>query len=120
MPGIKTLKELLEAKLNLRTYSRINRVTSTVGTSIGRVLLNSPNRCAAVIVNLSVNTIYISPDNATSATHGIRLGPSGGSIVFKWDEDFSMVGYEWNAIATGAGSEIFVLEQLILSEDEKI
>ena len=118
MPTLRTLKELLESKLGVRTYTRINRVTSTVGTTVQRVLQNSPNRVAAVIVNLSANTIYISPDGVPSATHGIRLGASGGSLVLKWDEDFSLCGYEWNALATAAASDVFIIEQLILSEPE--
>ena len=119
MPALKTLKELLESKLGVRTYTRINRATSTVGVAVQRVLQNSPNRVSAVLVNLSVNTIYVSPDGIPSATHGIRLGPSGGSLVLKWDEDFSLCGYEWNALATAAASDIFIIEQLILSEAEK-
>jgi hypothetical protein len=118
MPALKTLKELLEAKLGVRTYTRINRATSAVGVAVGRVLLNSPNRVSAVLVNLSANTIYVSPDGSPSATHGIRLGPSGGSLILKWDEDFSLCGYEWNALASGAASDIFILEQLILSGGE--
>lgn len=119
MAELKTLKELLEAKLGVRTFTRINRATSTVGVSIQQVLRQAPNRVAAVLVNLSVNTIYISPDNVPSATHGIRLGPSGGSLVLKWDEDFSLCGYEWNALASAAASDIFIIEQLILSEVEQ-
>ena len=119
MPEINTLKDLLESKLGVRTYHRINRDTAAVGVAVGRVLRNSPNRVAAVLVNLSANTIYLSPDNIPSATHGIRLGPSGGSLILKWDEDFSTVGYEWNALASGAASDIFILETLILSEAEE-
>lgn len=119
MPEVKTLKELLEAKLGARTYIRINRDTATVGTAVQRVLRNSPNRVSAVLVNLSANTIYVSPDNVPSATHGIRLGPSGGSLVLKWDEDFSMCGYEWNALATAAASDIFIIETMLLSSPEE-
>lgn len=118
MPVTKTLKELLEKQFGVRTVNRINRDATTVGIAVGRVLRNSPNRIAAVMVNLSVNTIYVSPDNAPSATRGIRLGPSGGSLILKWDEDFSMCGYEWNALASAAASEIYILETLILGAEE--
>lgn len=119
MPSTKTLKELLEKQFGVRTYHRINRDATTVGVAVQRVLRNSPNRIAAVFVNLSVNTIYISPDGIPSATHGIRLSGNGGSLILKWDEDFSMCGYEWNALATAAASDIFIVETIILGAEEE-
>lgn len=118
MPVTKTLKELLEKQFGVRTFHRINRDTTAVGVTVQRVLRNSPNRVAAVLVNLSANTIYISPDGSPSSTRGIRLGANGGSLILKWDEDFSMCGYEWNAIASAAASDIFIVETIILGAEE--
>jgi len=110
MPEIRTLQELLTKQLGVAVSPVVNPLVSQVGLAVTRVLGNNPNRVAAVVTNLSLNRIYISPDRSPSSSHGIRLDPNGGSIVLLWNEDFSLVGWEWNAIADAAGSSIFVLE----------
>ncbi len=112
-----TLQTLLERRLGVKTRPRLSPAGFQIGASIAQVLRQTPNRVAAVIINLSVNELFVSPDGITSATHGIRLSPSGGALTLLWDEDFDMVGYEWNAIASGAASDVFVLEVLTLSTE---
>jgi hypothetical protein len=63
-----------------------------------------------MVMNLSLNEVYIGPFGDVSATRGVRLGPSGGFMRLTHREDFSLVGYEWYAVATGAASDVLVLE----------
>lgn len=110
----KTLADLLTDKLGVRTTSRINPEGSSLGTSIARVFGNNPNRVAWLFINLSTNAIYLAPDPTPSSTRGIRIGVSGGSASFVWDEDFDVVGYEWNGVADAAGSNYFAVELVTL------
>ena len=113
------LQGLLKKQLGVTTYERISAAGVTVGVAASRVVRQNPNRVAFVFVNLSVNSIYISPIITPSATRGIRVGPSGGLLRVVWDEDFSLTGYEWNAIASAAGSEYFLIELLTAPEEEE-
>jgi len=106
----KTLTDLLRERFGVETYPRINPVTSTVGTSVELVAGANPNRLALVMVNLSVNEIFVLPDRAVSSSRAIRLGPTGGFLSIVWDEDFHVVAWDWYAIATGVASPIMVLE----------
>ncbi len=113
-----SLGDLISARFGVLTESRIDRSTSTVGTSAEEVLRHDPRRLAALIVNLSGNTIYLAPDRVPSATRGIRLGANGGSYAVVWDQDWDAVGLEWYAVANVAGSEVFILEHLIVAPSE--
>lgn len=105
-----TLTQLLEDFLQVKAYPKVNPETDTVGTTPVTILRNNPNRVAWVIVNLSLNDVFILPAEDPSATKGIRLGPSGGSASANWLEDMELVAWEWKAVASGAGSAILVLE----------
>jgi hypothetical protein len=103
--------------LDLRTTTRINRSLSQIGVAGEQVLRQDANRLAVTIVNLSAATFYLSPDRVPSATHGIRVGPSGGILVLNWREDLHLVGYEWWGLSTVAASDIFIIETVSLSPD---
>ena len=110
----KTLADLITDKLGVRTTFRINPEASSIGTSVARVFGNNPNRVAWVFINLSANAIYLAPDPAPSSSRGIRVGQNGGSLAATWEEDFDIVGLEWNGVADGASSNYFALELVTL------
>ncbi|MGH7409852.1 MAG: hypothetical protein ACREJ6_02145 [Candidatus Methylomirabilis sp.] len=106
----KTLPDLVQGKFGVKTFPRFNPVISTLGAAVDSWLRQSPNRVAALIVNLSVNNIFIGPFRDVSATKGILVTPNGGSVLLHFEEDFDLVGYEWFAIASAAASPILVVE----------
>lgn len=114
----KTLADLLKERLGVDTYERVSAPGFQVGTSIISVARQNPNRVALLFVNLSANTVYLSPDGVPSSTHGIALGANGGFLALNYRDDMSLCGMEWAGIASGAGSDIFVLELLTLAEKE--
>jgi hypothetical protein len=83
-----------------------------VGVSVVEILSSNPNRVSILIVNLSLNNLYISPQNDVSATKGIYIAPSGGAITLQWDRDFELVSQPFFAIASGAASDVFILENI--------
>jgi len=105
-----TLSELLTQQFKVKTRAIANPLVSAVGTSAVRVLSNNPNRLAWIIINLSTNSLYLAFDNTVSTSRGIYVGPNGGYATLVWDEDFDLVGWELYAVASGAGSNIYVVE----------
>lgn len=105
--------DLINKRFGVNTRAQANPLVAAVGTSITKILPNNPNRLSAVIVNLSANNLYISWDNEPASDHGIFLAPNGGVFTMNVDEDFELVCWEVNAIASGVGSAIFVEEVVI-------
>lgn len=106
------LADLIERAFGTRTEHRVNRQGTTVGVAAGIILRSDPRRLAATIVNLSAVAIYVAPGREVSATKGIRLAPSGGSLILVWDEEFELLGWEWWALADAAASAVFTSEVL--------
>jgi len=94
----------------IKTSVRINRIASAVGVTVLEIAPNAPSRLALLIVNLSVNDVYVGFDRDVSATKGIRLTPNGGIFSLQHDTDFDTVGYSIYGIASGAGSSVYVVE----------
>lgn len=107
------ISTLIRNLYGLVTTEVENPITASVGVAATRILPNNPNRATVLITNLSANNIYIGLTQAVSATNGIFVAPNGGSIVLQWDKDFLMQTRELWAIAGGAGSAIYILENVI-------
>ena len=106
------LSDLLHERFKVQTRSLVNPLVAAVGVAAIPIALNHPDRVSLVIVNLSANIIYISPLPTVALLAGIRLDPNGGSVSMTWDVDFELVSHDWYAIATGAASQIIVLETI--------
>lgn len=106
----KSLDDLIAEKLGTRGFPRASAVGLTIGTTVAAVIPNNPNRIGLVFVNVSVNTIYLVPVGTPSASFGIQLGPSGGTMVLLWEEDFHLTGWEWLAVASAVSSGYFYVE----------
>jgi hypothetical protein len=109
-----TLNQLLQGMFGINSTYQINKRTSTVGVTVESIMSNNPNRASFLIVNLSANNLYISPQNDVTATNGIYVAPGGGSAILQWDRDFELPSQEWFAIATGAASAVFILENILV------
>ena len=106
----KTLAELIEAQFGVRVRGEVNPEIATIGTTAAQIFKGNPNRLAFVVVNLSSNDLYISPDVLVSSTHGIQLVSRGGGYVALWNEDFHLVGYEWWCVGSASSTDFFSLE----------
>lgn len=115
-----TLADLLRAKLGVETYTRTNRLVSSIGEDATRVLPNDPNRVAAIIVNLSAADMHFGPfpDVKIVAPNlkGVLVPAGGGNMILIWDEDLSMVGEEWYGVAAAAGSALLTMELVTMPE----
>ena len=104
------LSRLVRERFGANVAPEVNRALSTIGITAGRLWPQDPERLAALVVNLSVNTIFVGPFNTVSTTRGIRINPSGGQMMLLWDEDFDLTGYEWFAVADAAASALLTVE----------
>jgi len=104
------LSEFVEKEFGVKTNTKINPITDTVETSATQILKNNPDRLAAIIINLGINPIYVSPYADVSRFKGIRIGPNGGSLILNAKEDLELVGYEWWAVAETSSCKVFIME----------
>ena len=109
----KTVADLLRDRRGVRTSPFTNRVRSSIGVSALPFARQDPNRPSFTFVNLSVNDMYLGPFADVSATKGIRITPNGGNAFVFWEEDGLVVTWEWFVVATAAGSNLLVIEDII-------
>lgn len=109
-----TLSELLEGLYGVKTTSRVNPYISTVSTTPTRLLANNPNRVSFIVVNMSANSLYISPTADVAATKGIFIASNGGYAIFTWDRDFELVSQEWWCVGSDVGTTLYTLENITL------
>lgn len=108
-----TVADILRARLGVETYERINGESSSVGVTAITIFKQNPNRVALLLVNLSANTMYATPSGTPSASNGIRIGPSGGTLISWWGEDGMLPTREWGLLADAASSNLYAVEMLI-------
>jgi len=111
--NIRSVYELVEVRLGLRLDFTIS-ASKTIGTASEVIAKNSPGRTNLTIINLSSNTLYVSPINAASTTNGILLGAAGGALTLNYNDDLIQPALEWHAIASGSSSAVFVIEAVLL------
>lgn len=107
-----TLSQMLVDLYGVKSTHHLSNSGFTVGVAITNIIKANPNRLSFLIVNLSGNALYISPRPDVSAVQGIYVAPNGGNIQLTWDKDFELVSQEYFAIASGANSQIFILENI--------
>lgn len=106
----KSVQELISERFGVavRVNSAITPTTAEIAAA--ELFKNDPARLAFVVVNLSVNAIFIAPRENVSATNGLRLAPGGGALVVSIEEDFTLQTLPWFIISAVAGSAIFAFE----------
>ncbi len=108
----KSVQDLILQKWGVRTRSERNPLISTVGATATRMLRADANRYAFILMNLSVNNLFIAPDDVPSTTNGILIGANGGLVAFNWEEDFILPSLEWFAVGSAAATNFFLLTVL--------
>lgn len=92
----------------------VNESNPTVGTSASVVAANNPGRAALAIINTSANTLYLRSRGVPTSTNGIILNAGGGSLILNMTQDLLLPSYEWQALASAAGSTVYVLEVVLI------
>lgn len=105
-----TLHALLQAHFGVKSTYNENPEVSQCLTTVTKLISANPNRLGLLIVNAGANTIYVSPKNTVAVGAGFVLVPNGGAVSFKWEHDFEFVTNEFYGIASGAASNVEVIE----------
>lgn len=79
-----------------------------VGTTAIVVRDGDGERSVLGFVNLSANTIRVHPIRGATSSRGIILNASGGLVSVNLIEDFMLPSLPWDAVASGAGSDLLV------------
>lgn len=74
-----------------------------------QVVSGDADRVSLTLVNLGATVIYVSPSLDVSATHGIRLGPNGGTVAMNVEEDSLLSACSWYAISPGGAGALYGL-----------
>jgi len=113
MGKIGSVYDLISREYGVDVATEENSASSVIGVSSLIIAPNNPRRLGLTIVNLSANTLYVRPQGAAAATIGIRLDANGGSVTMNFKDDQHLPSLEWQAVATGGGSQIYVAGVLI-------
>lgn len=100
------LKRLVDKYFGMMTQAY--SFDSATVNGIALAAPNNPDRLMLTMINLDDTDMYVSPDKAPTALHGIRLAANGGSVTISAKEDGELTGYEWNVFCTAIKS-LYVL-----------
>lgn len=113
-----TVNDLIAERFGGSSRERENDLVTQVGVDDVIIARSDPKRFALTVVNQhATQSIRIRPSKAATATVGIVLGPGGGVANLNWENDLGAVTREWHAIATGAATDVYVLEELLVGGD---
>lgn len=109
-PSRGTAIEVSERLFGAPTRKVLNPLTNLVGTTATPILANNPERVGWIIQNRSAVPIGIGFGANTTLADFFTLDANGGILTAKIIEDGELVIDPVFAIASVAGSEIFVVE----------
>jgi hypothetical protein len=91
---------------------RENPPSQLIGLTAVKVLNADPRRRTILFANFSANLILVSMFPTVATSGGIPLAANFGAVSLLWWEDGRMVQEAWFAAASGANSQIYILEGL--------
>ena len=96
---------------------RKNPVTVSVSTSLTDIAKNNPDRVALMLVNNSVNDIYIDVTSQVSSSVGFTLVPEG-IVSFLVKDHGALVTDAWFGIADNNSSDLRVYEIIKVNDEQ--
>lgn len=107
---VQSISDLISNRFGAKTTYRQSAAGFVVNIAVTQIFSNNPKRFGMVIVNISDNRIYISPDPHPFTDHGWLLVPNGGSIHFNWIDDFQLCTLSMYGHAIADNSDCYFLE----------
>lgn len=84
--------------------------TLSIGSSSQQVAANDSERVFILMANIGIELVTIQINRNAASNEGFLLPPNGGLLAFNLKEDFVMPSYLFNAISSGLGSSLTVIE----------
>jgi len=110
---VNSVYELIAKEYGISIAIEDPSINLSIGTTSLIIAQNNPRRLGLVIINLSTNVLYVKPGGSATTTSGIRLAASGGSVSVNFITDLHLPALEWQAIASGAASAIYITSVVI-------
>lgn len=110
------IHDLIAREYGIRTIFRENVISFPSSPTAMRILGYDPNRIAVVLVNLGTSNIFVHVRPDVSATNGIFVASSGGSVSLVYRDDFILVSNEWYGFNQTGETSLYVVEILIRGE----
>lgn len=104
----KTIYDLIDEEFGVNTRPVIH--VESVDSTAELLLKNDPTRLAFILFNLGANDGHINITSEVSATNGLVVPGSGGSLSMNWKEDFHLPAVEWWAFQITAAANWMVVE----------
>jgi len=79
----------------------------SVTTGMTPLVGNDPDALALTLINVSANTVYVTPDNSASPSRGIVLNSGGGAVSLNVRDDLTLPGYEWYGVASAGTADVY-------------
>lgn len=108
------LTDLIEGEYGIKVRGEARTVS--VLTTTTELAQNNDDRVALTVINLGASAVYMNIDTAVSASNGIRLGATGGSVSMNWRDDLVLPGREWHAIDPTGAVTVLVVEIIGLGQ----
>lgn len=108
-PPAGNVVDLIGKKYGVKITAFENPLITQAGLAALKLLTNNPRRVGVVLINLSVNNMYLGLSPGVSAANGIFIAPGGGAVSMDLDSDFTLPSMEWWVIAAGAASPLYCL-----------
>ena len=113
-----SLSGLIQANFGFHTRVQESNPVIAVAITTTQIANNNNNRLGLTIINSGTANIWISTLKELIVGQGIFLAANGGSISFRWDQDFSLISHDWFAIGDGGVSNVHVVEVIAVPSKE--
>jgi len=104
------IKEYIEREYGIKTATERPGLVSVVHTSPVMLFKHNPNRFMLLLMNLSVNNLYVGFDARVSTTNGILIDAGGGFLILNIKDDLYLVQKEIWLVSTAVDSNIYAFE----------
>jgi len=104
------IREYIEREYGIKTATERPGLVSIVHTSPIMLFRYNPNRFMLIVVNLSVNNMYLGFDAEVSSTNGILIDAGGGFLILNLKDDLYLVQKEIWLVSTAVDSNIYAFE----------
>ena len=84
--------------------------STTVGTSVSRIVQNNARRIKLVLLNLGASDVYIAFTSSVTTSFGIKLVAATGFLECNAADDGEEVISEFWAISAAAGNTVMISE----------
>jgi hypothetical protein len=82
----------------------------TVGVTVTPLLNNNADRLELIFWNNGAADVVLWIDSSVSTTLGMRVVATGGFLVLKVRDDFTLLANNWFGISTGVATQISITE----------